>query len=105
MRLATAAESSDAISEAQAIKIAADAGYNWPNPSMFLVVASDLSGPPDDGVSVLAWLARWTTLNEGGPVPVTEDGTIPSRPPLTHGYVLIDAHSGEFIKATFAETP
>ncbi len=86
----------------------ATAGWSYPDPSMYMVMASNLRGTtPDGGTPQLVWLARWTGFSLNDPEPALPDGASPlaSRPPLSYAYFLVDGRTGDDIQATEAEAP
>lgn len=98
LRVAGPTEATDAISETRALAVVNESGRNWPNPKVYLVVADHLRGVQDR----LVWLVRWDNLNVGAPQPYSDE-SLPPRPPLQYGYVLVDAHTGEILRVTFME--
>jgi hypothetical protein len=79
------------------------AGYNLPDPEPFLVVLTDTNTATTDRpvLGRLVWLIRYANLSIVGPVPVAENGAAPTIEPFHFAYLVIDAHTGELLIATY----
>jgi hypothetical protein len=96
---ASSEDSAGTISEASALRAASNAGYDFPNRTAYLVLATPSgigSGAPAMS-DRLVWLVRAEGLEIRGPVPTGGGEPVPYH----FAYVLVDARTGEVLMATY----